>query len=288
MEDIFGEELTSEGTVKASKSSRKRADVKDNCLPVEQDVMQISYIRCFRKQPNHKGSTKGVKRDPGFEPFLAAIRYRSGGIAFFKVSKTTGNRNSEIYIHWPNRCTTINSAVMNSSKILSAEDPSQLVHEFVRIVGDNRHDAEKRKQTSLKLKAQWADGHVSWISATSANTKMPETTYLYAVQSNLLDYSRWYMLRRHEFSVNNNPAIRISPTEADHFLDSNHKKRKRRRKQSTKSTSNTTKTRATNNETKNETTRKHIIMTMNNELAKRKKSHPDEFILNRKKVKFIL
>jgi hypothetical protein len=157
----------------------------------------------IKKRPNHKGSVKGQKRNTGFDPFLAAVSYKLGGVAYFLVDKNKGTRVSSVYLHWPGRCHPINSSVMNCNERIPTEDPTELKHEFLRLVGDNSTYVQEKKRGRLMFKAQWADGHVSWISAYSAISTIPESTYIYAEKSGLLTNPDWFMLKGISFSANN-------------------------------------------------------------------------------------
>ena len=62
-------------TRRSSQSSRSNTKNKQafDGIPIKEDIMQIKGIRCFSKRPNHPGVEKGRKRNPGFNPFMAAV-----------------------------------------------------------------------------------------------------------------------------------------------------------------------------------------------------------------------
>ena len=97
---------------------------------------------------------------------------------------------------------------MDSTKTLSTDVPVKTINEFLRIVGDNRANKCKQKSDRKLFKMQWADyGSVSWINASVAITRIPNTTYQYAVQTNLLKEDGWSMLLKTKFSLENNLPI---------------------------------------------------------------------------------
>jgi hypothetical protein len=210
----------------SKRSARKKADIK-----ASDDVTYIDYIRCFQKRPNHRGSKKGRKRQPGFDPFLVAVKYKLQGVAYFLVDKNKGTRDSAVYLHWPNRYHPINSSVMNCNGKETINDSYALKHEFLRLVGNNSTNMERKQKSRLMLKAQWADGHVSWISVNAAVSTIPESTFLYAEKAGLLSIPDWSMvLKGIIVSGNNFKTTDTNDVKLDQFVDKPRRGKKRKKK----------------------------------------------------------